>query len=62
MELPLEQLLPILERASQEREYTIREKVAQIITLIQDDKFQDLEKTLKNDENYYVREVFKSKN
>lgn len=53
-------LLPILERASQEKEYTIREKVAQILVLKTDFIYEDLKNILKNDENYYVRNVFKS--
>lgn len=51
-----ETLLNILERSVQEKEYTIREKVAQIAILT---SFEDLKTRLKNDENYYVRMVFK---
>ncbi len=54
-DLPLDILLPILERASSEREYTIREKAAQIVKLINDTKLNDLKTKLQNDENYYVR-------
>ncbi len=51
-----EKLLSILERSAEEKEYTIREKAAQIIVLT---PFEDLKNRLKNDENYYVRAVFK---
>lgn len=51
-------LLPILERATEEREYTIREKAAQILLNISDIKYLFLINKLKNDENYYVRAVF----
>lgn len=57
-DLQLESLKPILERACIEREYTIREKVAQIIVLLQDDRLTELKSKLQNDENYYVRNVF----
>ena len=53
-----ESLFEILTRASKEKEYTIREKVAQILVLVHDKKFDELKSTLKNDENYYVRVVF----
>lgn len=59
-DLDSEVLLPILERASEEREYTIREKTAQILLCKNDEKFLPLIKKLKNDENYYVRAVFDS--
>lgn len=39
-------------------EYTIREKIAQII--IQTDNFNEIKQKLKNDNNYYVRQIFKS--
>lgn len=49
-------LLKILERALQEKEYTIREKVAQILLIIpENEKTSSLKEDLKNDENYYVR-------
>ena len=51
-------LFPILERASNEREYTIREKTAQILLCVDESKYLPLTDKLKNDENYYVREVF----
>ena len=54
-DLPMEILKPIIERASKEREYTIREKVAQIIALLDNANLQDLKLKLQNDENYYVR-------
>ena len=57
--IPHEKLFPILERTSSEREYTIREKTAQIVALIDDDKFSEIKNKLKNDENYYVRAALK---
>ena len=54
-DLPIEIIFPILERASKEREYTIREKAAQILVLLGDEIFKDLKFQLQNDENYYVR-------
>ena len=54
-----QKLLKILERASKEKEYTIREKIAQILLLTNNTVFEQLKNTLKSDENYYVREVFK---
>ena len=54
-EIPDEILFPILERASKEKEYTIREKVAQILMLTNSEMYSPLIATLKNDENYYVR-------
>ncbi len=58
-EIGTDTLLPILERACKEKEYTIREKVAQIIIELNSEKFTHLKKLLAEDENYYVREVFK---
>ena len=51
-------LLPILERASQEREYTIREKAAQIVVTQHKEEYNIIKTRLINDENYYVRNVF----
>ena len=48
-------LYPLLERAIQENEYTIREKVAQILVLLKQKKYSKLKEKLMNDENYYVR-------
>ena len=59
--IPKETLLNVLERASQENEYTIREKVAQILVLTDNEIFSDLKERLKKDENYYVREAIRSK-
>ena len=57
--IEIEKLLQILERASEEKEYTIREKVAQILVLMDAKEFGSLKNILQSDENYYVREVFK---
>ena len=56
-EIPEGKLYEILYRASIEREYTIREKVAQIVKGLSDSKFDIIKKTLLNDENYYVRKA-----
>ena len=53
-----ETLLKILERASLEQEYTIREKVAQILVLTKDEIFNPLKEKIQQDENYYVKTVF----
>ena len=53
-------LTKFVTRTDYEREYTIREKAAQIISVMGDDEFAPLRDKLKNDENYYVRNVFKS--
>ena len=53
-------LLNILERASLEKEYTIREKVAQIINKPEIAEFTaTIRKRLIEDNNYYVREALK---
>lgn len=57
-EIPFNKLFPILERASREREYTIREKAAQIVVLTQSEKYEVIIERLKQDENYYVKSVF----
>ena len=59
-DIPKNTLINILERASQEKEYTIREKVAQILTSTNDDIFKSLRKKLQQDGNYYVREAVKN--
>lgn len=46
----------ILEKAVKQNEYTVREKAAQIVLVCND--FPEIRKSLENDENYYVREVF----
>ena len=48
-----ENLEEILIEAKQVKDYTIREKVAKILS--KTDKFPQLKNELKNDENYYVR-------
>ena len=48
-----ENLEEILKEAKQVKDYTIREKVAKILS--KTDKFPELKNELKNDENYYVR-------
>jgi hypothetical protein len=57
-EIDNDTLFKILNRAAKEKEYTIREKVAQILILTNEDKFIELKEQLKCDENYYVRTVF----
>ncbi len=39
-------------------DYTIREKVAKILTKVEDSELDELKEKLKNDENYYVRRYF----
>ena len=57
-EMEYEVLFPIIKRTSAEREYTIREKTAQIVKLLNDKRYLPLKKALSADENYYVRAVF----
>lgn len=57
-EVDKELLLNILTRASQENEYTIKEKIAQILIMLEDNRFNKLKNELQNYENYYVRRVF----
>ena len=51
-----EELKKILIKCAEQKEYTIREKAAQIIVM--SEKFQNLKNKLSNDENYYVRNIF----
>lgn len=53
-------LFSILKRASEEKEYTIREKIAQILCLTNNEIFIPLKNKLIQDENYYVREALKT--
>ena len=55
--LSYDELFPILDRSSQEREYTIREKVAQILARIDKAGYESIIKRLETDENYYVRKA-----
>ena len=57
-EIPESKLYEILERTSKEKEYTIREKTAEILVNLNNEQFDKIKNTLKNDENYYVRTVF----
>ena len=51
-----EELNKILTKCAEQKEYTIREKVAELSIL--SDNFRFLKQQLQNDENYYVRSVF----
>ena len=56
MDIEKSTLETILSKGAEQNEYTIREKVAQVVKLSGD--FQELAEKLKFDENYYVRTVF----
>ena len=56
MDVEKSTLETILSKGAEQNEYTIREKVAQVVKLSGD--FQELTEKLKFDENYYVRAVF----
>ena len=56
MDVEKSTLEQILSKGAEQNEYTIREKVAQVVKLSGD--FQELAEKLKFDENYYVRAVF----
>ncbi len=58
MEIDNTKLKQILEQGAAQSEYTIREKVAQIVRLA--GGFEDLKNKLEQDENYYVRAIFNS--
>lgn len=49
-------LFEVLSQCTDQKEYTIREKTAQI--LLESEKFPKLRNKLENDENYYVKSVF----
>lgn len=49
------ELTNILNLCSEQQEYTIREKTAQIV--LKSNKFPELKEKLSNDENYYVRQA-----
>lgn len=57
-DLPCDILYPILDRASKEKEYTIREQVARIVVELEPEMYSQIISPLINDSNYYVREVF----
>ncbi len=59
-ELNSEELVPILDRASQEREYTIREKAAQILKILPNRNLNNISERLSADENYYVRQAIQN--
>ena len=61
-QIQIETLLPIIERTAKEREYTIREKAAQIIALTNNPNFSQIKEQLLNDENYYVRNALNTTN
>lgn len=54
-DIPSNRLFEILEKTSQVKEYTIREKTAQILALTDNTIFMPLINNLKKDENYYVK-------
>lgn len=48
-------LFEIIERAIKEKEYTIREKIAQILNQVSNSNFHSTKSKLSKDKNYYVR-------
>ena len=50
-----DELKTILIKCAKQKEYTVREKAAQIA--VQNDYFSEIADLLKNDENYYVRHI-----
>ena len=56
-----EKLFEILSKSCDISEYTVREKAAKILKIIDDKNFSPLREKLLRDENYYVREVFRVK-
>ena len=57
MDVDKNKLEEILTKGAEQSEYTIREKVAQIVQI--SGKFASLKEKLQFDDNYYVRAVFK---
>ena len=53
-------LSTIFNRAMEEKEYTIREKIAQIIKISSSTQFHAMKNELSKDENYYVRVAINS--
>ena len=53
-------LKPILLDCGEFYDYTIREKIAKILTKIDNQDLDELKEKLKNDENYYVRRYLQS--
>jgi len=51
------EIKPILKRALEESEYTIREKVAQILVRMPKNDYNDIINVINNDENYYVKRI-----
>ena len=47
----------ILKKALEQNEYTVREKVAQILTNVNIEEFDDIRKILELDDNYYVKRI-----
>ena len=58
-DIPEEKLFTIMNKASEVSEYTIREKVAQILIFVDSKKFLPIASKLQTDENYYVRVALK---
>lgn len=52
------QIIEILSRSGIQKEYTVREKVAEILIMEEFSELSELKKALQNDSNYYVRNVF----
>ena len=52
-------LLDILEKSLEQTEYTVREKVAQIVVKQESKKFVPIREKLKSDSNYYVKNIIK---
>ena len=57
--VPAEKLLPLLIRASEIQEYTIREKIAQLFKFLPKNEQTQLEKIL-SDKNFYVKNALKT--
>lgn len=57
-EIPQKDLITIIKRITGQKEYTIREKAAEILVKINLPETGEFKKQLQNDENYYVRRVF----
>ena len=52
-----DELFKILKKSLEQNEYTVREKVAQIVVKLSSQRFDELKAKLKNDDNYYVQKI-----
>ena len=52
-----EELFCILKKTLEQNEYTVREKVAQIVVKLDSEEFDEIKNALKKDSNYYIQKI-----